>query len=68
MIDVIRRAGLPTGGMILATDPVVNAMFYDKKVAAGKLRFVLPDRIGHVVIRDDVPIELVRESVESLRG
>jgi 3-dehydroquinate synthase len=68
IIDVIRRAGLPTGGMILATDPVVNAMAYDKKVAAGKLRFVLPDRIGHVVMRDDVPIELVRESVESLRG
>ena len=28
----------------------------------------LPDAIGHVVIRDDVPIERVREVVDSLRG
>ena len=32
-------------------------MAYDKKVAGRKIRFVLPDRIGHVVIRDDVPAE-----------
>ena len=43
-------------------------MTHDKKVASGKLRFVLPDRIGHVVIRDDVPLALVREAVDSLRG
>ena len=43
-------------------------MAFDKKVKGGQIRFVLPDRIGHVVIRDDVPPELVREAVESLRG
>ena len=43
-------------------------LFSDKKIAAGKLRFVLPDRIGHVVIRDDIPLDRVREAVESLRG
>jgi 3-dehydroquinate synthase len=54
--------------MKLAADDVVNAMAFDKKVESGKLRFVLPDRIGHVVMRDDVPAELIREAVESLRG
>src|SRR6185295_10486117 len=68
IVDVIKRAGLPTGGMKLDSKRVVDAMWFDKKVAAGKLRFVLPDRIGHVVIRDDVPELVVRESIERLRG
>jgi 3-dehydroquinate synthetase len=68
IISVIRQASLPTDGMKLAAGDVVNAMAFDKKVESGKLRFVLPDRIGHVVMRDDVPADLVREAVESLRG
>jgi 3-dehydroquinate synthase len=68
IVNVIRRAGLPTGGMKLSPRDVVEAMHYDKKVAAGKIRFVLPDRIGHVVIRDDVDPKTVREAVESVSG
>jgi 3-dehydroquinate synthase len=65
--QAIASAQLPTGGLTLDTGKVVDAMFFDKKVAGGKLRLVLPDRIGHVVIRDDVPLERVREAAESLR-
>jgi 3-dehydroquinate synthase len=68
VVNVIRKAKLPTSGLRLPTDDVVNAMGFDKKVAGGKIRFVLPDRIGHVVIRDDVPPAVVREAVESLKG
>jgi 3-dehydroquinate synthase len=64
---LIGAAGLPTGAMKLRTDDVVDAMFFDKKVKGGRLRFVLPDAIGHVVIRDNVPIERVREAVDSLQ-
>ena len=53
--------------MTLDVDEVVAAMIYDKKVKSGKVRFVLPDRIGHVVIRDDVPDAVVRDAIESLR-
>ncbi|MEO6435362.1 MAG: 3-dehydroquinate synthase [Tepidisphaeraceae bacterium] len=68
IINLIVAAGLPTGGMPLDVQQIVEAMAFDKKVKGGKVRFVLPDRIGHVVIRDDVPAERVREAVESLRG
>ena len=68
IINVIRQARLPTAGLQLPTDDVVDAMGFDKKVAGGKIRFILPDRIGHVVVRDDVPPEVVREAVESLKG
>ena len=64
---VIAAAGLPTGGMNLDLAAVVNAMAFDKKVAAGRVRFILPDRIGHVLIRDDVPPQIVHDAVESLR-
>src|SRR5688572_4165908 len=64
---LIGAAGLPTGAMKLRTDDVVDAMFFDKKVKGGRLRFVLPDAIGHVVIRDNVPIERVREAADSLQ-
>jgi 3-dehydroquinate synthase len=68
VLTVIEKAGLPTKAPELPLDRVVDGMAFDKKVRAGKVRFVLPDRIGHVVIRDDVPAEIVREAVESLRG
>ncbi|MBC7783681.1 MAG: 3-dehydroquinate synthase [Burkholderiales bacterium] len=65
---LISRAGLPIAGMKLDVDAVVDAMFFDKKVKDGKLRFVLPGRIGHVVIRDDLPRGLVAEAIHSLKG
>ena len=68
VVAVIARAGLPTGGLTLATRDVIDAMGFDKKVAAGKLRLILPHGIGHVVIRDDVAADLVAAAVESLRG
>ncbi len=35
-------------------DEVVERLSYDKKMKAGKVRFVLPTGIGRVVLRDDV--------------
>jgi 3-dehydroquinate synthase len=66
--SVIEKAQLPTRGLTLPTADVVDAMIFDKKVRGGKVRFVLPDRIGHVVIRDDMPPDAVARAVDSLRG
>ena len=43
-------------------------MAFDKKVKAGRVRFVLLDGIGQAIVRDDVPAKLVRDAVESLRS
>ena len=58
------RAGLPVT-MPEGIDPsvVVAAMARDKKRAGGRLRFVLPTRLGEVVIRNDVPEKLIEETV-----
>jgi 3-dehydroquinate synthase len=68
IVSVIESAGLPVKKMELETDAVIEAMIFDKKVKGGKLRFVLLDRIGHAIIKDDVPPELLREAIESLRA
>jgi 3-dehydroquinate synthase len=68
IVAVIQAAGLPARGLRMDTDAVVDAMAFDKKVKDGKLRFVLPDRIGHVVVRDDVPVAAVKRAVKAIRG
>ena len=67
IVSLIAKAQLPTKGMTLPTDELIRLMGFDKKVASGKIRFILPDRIGHVVIRDDVPAAVVRNALESLK-
>ncbi|HET6248752.1 MAG TPA: 3-dehydroquinate synthase [Tepidisphaeraceae bacterium] len=67
IVALAEKAGLPVSGLKLPTKAIVDAMIFDKKVKGGKVRFVLPDRIGHVVVRDDVPEEMVSRAVESLR-
>jgi len=66
IVNVIGKVGLPTGGMKLETSTVVEAMAFDKKVKAVRLRLVLPDGIGRAVVRDNVPTELVMEAMQSL--
>ncbi len=68
IVNLIQRAELPTTGLKLDTHAVVESMYFDKKVKSGKIRFILPDRIGHVVIRDDLSRDLVSECINSLRG
>jgi 3-dehydroquinate synthase len=65
VIRLIGRVGLPVAAAV-DPDAVMAAMAFDKKVAGTRIRFVLPDRIGNVVVRDDVPADAVRRAVESV--
>lgn len=48
--------GLPVTLLDVDRQALLAAMARDKKVEHGKLRFVLPTRIGHVELVDDVPV------------
>jgi 3-dehydroquinate synthase len=67
IIALIERAGLPTSGLTLDVRAVHEAMAFDKKVKSSRIRLILPDRIGHVVIRDDVPADAVFKAIKGLR-
>ncbi|MBN1476708.1 3-dehydroquinate synthase [Candidatus Sumerlaeota bacterium] len=61
------RAGLPTRIPSMPWPRLLDVMRSDKKVAGDRLRFVLPRCIGQVIIRDDVPLDVV-ERVFRERG
>lgn len=52
--------GLPRTARGVEPAAVLAALAHDKKVRAGRLRWVLPTRMGHVVVTPDVPESLVR--------
>jgi 3-dehydroquinate synthase len=68
IVALIGKAGLPVNGMRLDPRTVADAMIFDKKVRSGRIHFILPDRIGHVVIRDDVPLEAALKALQSLQS
>jgi 3-dehydroquinate synthase len=47
-------------------DALYDSMFSDKKVHAGKLRFVLPSVPGESIIAADVPVETVRQTLQKV--
>jgi 3-dehydroquinate synthase len=50
----------------LQTAAIIHAMAHDKKVAQGKLPFILPTTIGAVIVRDDIAPQIVRATVREL--
>jgi 3-dehydroquinate synthase len=60
-IALIQKAGLETQIPSLNIDEVLDTLTTDKKVKAGKVRFVLPTAIGTVEITDQVTPQIVRE-------
>lgn len=68
LVERVRLAKLPVGGLKADTDAMVAAMRRDKKVEHGTLRFVLLEKIGSPVIRADVPEGLVREALAVIAG
>jgi 3-dehydroquinate synthetase len=67
-IDLLRALNLPTAPNPWPTDDLLAIMRRDKKNRGGRLRFVLPKRLGEVVVIDQVDETLVREVLQSFQG
>ena len=57
--NLLEKLGLPTEITGLAVARFVNALKIDKKVRAGRIQFVLPEKLGKTVIKNDVPLRVV---------
>jgi 3-dehydroquinate synthase len=66
LVALIQAAGLPTS-VSIDVDQTFAAMATDKKVQGGKLRLILPTKIGDARIVTDVPAEEIRAAIASLR-
>ena len=64
---LIEKTGLPfqlPAGLDI--DEIVATLQTDKKVKAGKVRFVLPTQIGAVTITDEVTSDVVRQVLQAM--
>jgi len=63
---LLEMYGLPTRYKDVDKERVLEAMALDKKVRAGKIRWVLLEDIGKATLRDDVPPELAAQALDYL--
>jgi 3-dehydroquinate synthase len=66
--DLLSSLGLPIDVPQLDPDQVLRVMSRDKKVEHGRLRFVLPSRLGHVELVGNVPDETIRALLRDARS
>lgn len=64
--ELLAAFGLPTTVPDLPHDEVQKLMWHDKKVQDGRLRFVLPTRIGAVVLVQDARSEDVSHALQEI--
>ncbi|MDZ7620528.1 MAG: 3-dehydroquinate synthase, partial [Patescibacteria group bacterium] len=57
---LLEQLSVPIEPPSLDPDRILETMMHDKKVEHGRLRFVLPSRMGHVELVGDVSEEHVR--------
>ena len=60
---LLTACNLPLTVSDIDPEALLAAMQHDKKVEHGKLRFVLPTKMGHVELVDDVSLDLVRATL-----
>jgi 3-dehydroquinate synthase len=64
---LIEKAGLPTqlpSGINI--EAILATLQTDKKVQAGRVRFILPQRIGEVEVTDQVPADVIRQVLQQM--
>jgi len=63
-VRLLESFGLPTAPLSWSVEELLSVMASDKKNVGGRLRFVLPRRLGEVALFDDVPEEDVRRVLQ----
>ena len=67
-LKLIEKAGLPVAWPSLDQEAALRTLQGDKKVRHGRLRFVLPTRIGNVIISDEISNDDVSRCLQSLNS
>lgn len=64
----LSAVGLPTRGTLAPTPALLKVMLRDKKAAGGRVRFVLPTRMGGCELTAEVPEAAVEAAWEAVRS
>lgn len=65
IVELLERVSLPTKAEDLLSEDIIKSYYFDKKFISGKNRFVLPEKIGKVVIAENIPLELIKKVVKN---
>ena len=60
---LVQAAGLPVAGPALAPERYFELMAGDKKAAGGRARYIVLQKVGRAVLRDDIDELAVREAI-----
>lgn len=60
---LLQAIGLPVACPGVDGEAILAAMQHDKKVRAGRTRWILPTRIGQAQMYSDIPVETVRATI-----
>ncbi len=52
----------------ISSEGIIALLYLDKKVEYGKIRWVMPKRLGQVVIADEIPVGTVKDTLLELGG
>lgn len=63
LLKSMPRPKLPSAPSV---NEIYSAMFYDKKVSGGKINFVVPAKAGTSVVKNNVPVEVVKRVLEKI--
>ena len=66
LVQFCQMFNLPTRISGLAVNDIYEAIFLDKKVAFGQIRWVLPKSIGTVEVYNDIPSQVVEQVLEEM--
>jgi shikimate kinase/3-dehydroquinate synthase len=64
--QLLQALKLPVHCPGISTELMLEKMQRDKKVRSGHMRWVLPTRIGHAEVYDDIPIEVVQHAIATV--
>lgn len=68
--ELLKALRLPTrlDGFSFSVKALLKAMQHDKKISSGRLRFVLPVKIGKVIIREDITPKMIEQVLCDVGG
>lgn len=62
---LLNQIGLPTRIRKVGIGPILKKMAHDKKFKGGRNRFVVAVSIGQVKVMEEIPAQLINESIQS---
>ena len=66
--SLLEAVGLPINLPVLNLEELIASLAHDKKVVSDKLRFVLPTKIGGVIITEEISVEVLKRIIQEQMG